>query len=371
LVEKEDLTLSRLKTIQAYFAVREDPYAGADMANAQRLGSLLWGLLLFLIVFLWFPSPPNEAIGDAGWVVAGAIAACAAFVVWALRHRRVITTWGRMLAISYAGVFAIAVLQWLAGGIGSPYERVFLLPILFVAMLHPPRRIFPFLGFVLLALIAPSIYDGWSSDEGGSVVAGFAIWSILAVLGNVLMTGVRAQRVALAGEEAKAREEARVDKLTGLHNRRGFDEMLALEVARAHRSGAPLTVAMVDVHSYKQINDQWGHAEGDRCLREVALSIGEAVREPDLCFRWGGDEFALILAGSSAGDVGPLGVRLANVIDRECRRPDHEPMEIAFAVTELQPDMTAEELGDMAGMALTAAKSHSDEGLPDLEERGD
>lgn len=350
---------SRLKTVRGYFAVRPEPYAGADMANAQRLGSLLWGLFLFLIVFLWIPSPPNEAIGEAGWALAGLIAAVAAVVVVGMRRGLWFTTWGRMLAISYGAVAAVAVLQWLAGGVGSPYERVFLLPILYVAMLHPPRRIFPFLGFVLLALLAPLVYDGWNSDVAGSVFAGFVIWSILAVLGNVLMTGVRAQRVALARDEADAREEARVDKLTGLHNRRGFDELLGLEVERSRRSGAPLSVAMIDLHSFKEINDQWGHAEGDRCLREVAAAIGAAVRRPELCFRWGGDEFAVILAGTSAEDVAPLGVRLSNVVDRECSRPDHTPMEITFAVAQLGPDMDAQELNEMAGMALTAAKSRS------------
>jgi diguanylate cyclase (GGDEF)-like protein len=358
----------RLNSARQYFATQADPYAGADMGNAQRLGALLWALVTVLIVLLWILSPPTEAIGTVGWIPAGVIAAVGALLVAALRRGRLITTYGWMLAISYGAVVAIAILQWLAGGEGSPYERVFLLPILYVAMLHPPRRIAAFMGFVALAMAAPFIYDGWNSDAAGATFATFVIWSALAALGSVLMSGVRAQRLALAHEEAQARQEARIDKLTGLHNRRGFDETLEREVERARRHGTRLSVAMIDIHSFKKINDGWGHAEGDRCLREVAVAISTAVRQPDLCFRWGGDEFALILTGTGAGAAAPLGARLKGIVYTSCRRPDDEPMEVTFAVAELGEGMPASELGEMAGMALTAAKSATKDPIEDLDE---
>ena len=226
---------ARLNAARSFFAPRAEPYAGADMGNARRLGAILWGLFTFLVALLWVPSPPTEAIGGAGWVVAGAIVAMSAALVSALRRGRVINTWHRMLLASYGAMLAIAVLQWLAGGVGSPYERLSLLPILFVAMLHPPRKIAAFMGFAALLLAAPFVYDGWNSDAAGATFAAFVIWSALAGLGSVLMAGVRAQRLALAAQEAKAREEARFDKLTGLRNRRAFDEALEQEVERARR----------------------------------------------------------------------------------------------------------------------------------------
>ena len=189
------------------------------------------------------------------------------------------------------------------------------------------------------------------------------------MLGSVLMSGVRAQRLALAADEARAREEARVDKLTGLRNRRAFDETLELEVERARRQENRLSVGMIDIHSFKRINDDWGHAEGDRCLREVAEAIAGAVRTPDLCFRWGGDEFAVILTGTGANDAAPLGTRLKGEVYSQCRRPDGEPMEIIFAVAELGESMPASELGEMAGMALTSAKAEDKSALEDFEDR--
>jgi diguanylate cyclase (GGDEF)-like protein len=191
------------------------------------------------------------------------------------------------------------------------------------------------------------------------------IWLALAMLGNVLMSGVRAQRLALAAEEARAREEARLDKLTGVRNRRAFDEALETEVERARREESRLTVAMIDIHSFKLINDRFGHAEGDRCLREVAQAIAASVRQPDLCFRWGGDEFALILTATSAADAAPLGARLKGEVYRLCHRPDEEPMEITFAVAELGESMPASELGEMVGLALTSAKAADKDPLAD------
>jgi diguanylate cyclase (GGDEF)-like protein len=120
---------------------------------------------------------------------------------------------------------------------------------------------------------------------------------------------------------------------------------------------------MIDVHSFKVINDDFGHAEGDRCLREVGQTIAGAVRQPDQCFRWGGDEFAVILAGTSATAAAPLGARLKGEIYLRCARPDEEPMAITFAVAELGEAMPAGELGEMAGMALTAAKADDKNGL--------
>lgn len=359
---------ARLQTARQFFATPEDPYAGADMANAQRLGSILWALVTFLVVLLWIPSPPTEAIGNAGWAVAIGIFCASATLVVALRRGTALTTWREFLVVSYGAVIAIAVLQWLAGGVGSPYERLCLLPILFVALLHPPRQVAAFLGFVALVLAAPFVYDGWNSDAAGATFATFVIWCALSGLGGVLMGGVRAQRLALAAQEANAREEARLDKLTGLRNRRAFDEALEQEVERSRRQGIPLTVAMIDINSFKKINDGWGHAEGDRCLREVAEAIGGAVRVPDLCFRWGGDEFALILTGTNAADAAPLGGRLKGQVYGHCRRPDDEPMEITFAIAELGAEMSASELGEMTGMALTSAKAQTKDPLEDHED---
>jgi diguanylate cyclase (GGDEF)-like protein len=89
------------------------------------------------------------------------------------------------------------------------------------------------------------------------------------------------------------------DHLTGLPNRRGGEERLGDDHARAKRGGAFLTVAVVDINRFKAINDTHGHQAGDVCLRHVARVIRRSVREGDWLARWGGDEFVVSLWDAS------------------------------------------------------------------------
>jgi diguanylate cyclase (GGDEF)-like protein len=113
---------------------------------------------------------------------------------------------------------------------------------------------------------------------------------------------------------------------------------------------------MVDIENFKEVNDRWSYAEGDRCLREVAEALRENLRQPDLCFRWGGDEFALILTGTAAEETDPIAERLRAEVGSSCKRPDEAPLQIRFAVAELRNGMSARNLIETAGLALTSAK---------------
>ena len=89
---------------------------------------------------------------------------------------------------------------------------------------------------------------------------------------------------------------ASLDGLTGIANRRSFDERFAHEWNRALRLRRPLAVAMIDLDNFKQFNDHYGHVAGDQCLCAVAQVLGEQVQGPeDLVARFGGEEFALLL----------------------------------------------------------------------------
>ena len=97
---------------------------------------------------------------------------------------------------------------------------------------------------------------------------------------------------------------AHKDGLTGLHNRRYFDEQFALEVARHRRQGAALGVALVDVDHFKLYNDHYGHQMGDECLRAVAQALAQCTRRPgELVARYGGEEFVVLLPNSCEEDV--------------------------------------------------------------------
>ena len=87
----------------------------------------------------------------------------------------------------------------------------------------------------------------------------------------------------------------RYDALTGVHNRRSFDEKIDDEVARAHRYGRPLALLLFDIDHFKRCNDTWGHRAGDYVLREVAQTVQRRARKHDFVARYGGEEFAVLL----------------------------------------------------------------------------
>ena len=110
-------------------------------------------------------------------------------------------------------------------------------------------------------------------------------------------------------QAANARLEAlsMVDGLTGIANRRHFDQVLHKEWARLERVGQPLALVMLDVDWFKRYNDHFGHQAGDECLREVALAISGVSRASDLVARYGGEEFVIIAPGND----GPQALQMA------------------------------------------------------------
>jgi len=94
----------------------------------------------------------------------------------------------------------------------------------------------------------------------------------------------------------KTRELSITDELTGLYNRRHFYEVLQSEVSHTQRYGHPFSLIMVDLDGFKQYNDRFGHASGDDLLRGFAQALRSALRKTDTAFRYGGDEFVIIMS---------------------------------------------------------------------------
>ena len=102
--------------------------------------------------------------------------------------------------------------------------------------------------------------------------------------------------LTLKAQSDLLRQWVYIDGLTGVSNRRCFDERLAMEWARARREGSTVSLMMIDVDHFKHYNDRHGHQAGDECLRRLATSLRQAIRRPgDLLARYGGEEFACLL----------------------------------------------------------------------------
>jgi len=127
---------------------------------------------------------------------------------------------------------------------------------------------------------------------------------------------VEKRTVQLAEANRALQELSVVDSLTGVANRRRFDEVLETEWRRALRSGTHLSLIMIDVDFFKAFNDFYGHQAGDACLRSVAQAMNNAVkRAGDLVARYGGEEFAVILQGSAAEGAIKVGENLRERIE--------------------------------------------------------
>jgi diguanylate cyclase (GGDEF)-like protein len=347
-----------LTRVRAMFARSDEPYAGGDPVLARRFAVVMWvfGTLVMFVLQAFFP--PTVRFGAWGWAMPVAGTTVTAVIVWMLADKRRDIGFNFLYASQYIGLVCIAVTQFLAGGRIAPYHELYMFQLIGAGLMHPPRRVLVFLVAVAGALFAPVFYAS-ATAEPGEIATELFLWTGLALVLLVLMRAIRAQRLALRAEGDEARQLARVDALTGLGNRRAFDEALDAELARARRGGTALSLIVADLNGFKEINDEHGHVRGDDCLRQAATALRSAVRRPDWCFRWGGDEFAILLAGADAEAAGSLAVRVEKAVARSCSRPGGGRLTLTCGHAALDSDMSAGEAVAQADAALLALKGSS------------
>jgi len=157
----------------------------------------------------------------------------------------------------------------------------------------------------------------WAADALRTVAIAFGLLMVIVVIGSLLILAIQ-RRIGTERLLRDAREDllranrqlevlASRDPLTGLENRRSFDEHLLAELRRAHRERSPLGLLLIDVDHFKRFNDTYGHPAGDDCLRRIGRVLADSVRRPaDLAARYGGEELAVILPNT--GPDGALAV---------------------------------------------------------------
>jgi diguanylate cyclase (GGDEF)-like protein len=175
-----------------------------------------------------------------------------------------------------------------------------------------------------------------------------------------------AQRLTEREEELKIANAhldrlSRLDSLSGLTNRRGFDAKLEQEWTDSTRTGEPLALVMIDVDHFKAFNDRYGHVAGDMCLRTVAEALADAVRDAAVVARYGGEEFALLFAKTSRDRALDIAERLRATVEQlnlthQAAPLGHVTASIGVASLRAQANDSTEVLIEAADAALYGAK---------------
>jgi len=237
---------------------------------AERRDSLLLGLAALALAF---------ALGHALW-------------------KPPLPAW--VLHLTVAAATAVLTLLQLVGGPGhADFVPLYVWVGLYSALFFTPRWVVTEVGLLGVAYAAVL----------ATQLAGSAVFSWLVVVGTTAVAAA-----VVAGLVHQLRRIAVQDPLTGLPNRRVWEWRLPEEIGRAQRSARPLSVAMLDLDEFKQVNDRLGHRAGDRILRELGSAwLASVRRSGDLMVRLGGDEFALMAPETDGLGLERLLARLRSV----------------------------------------------------------
>jgi diguanylate cyclase (GGDEF)-like protein len=313
-----------MTVLDALLARDEAPLDGGD-----RAAGVVWRLTCALAAALLAGAPPTAVVpGAAGWAAAAAVLAVGCL-------------WPGALWTGYPAVAQLALLSWLAGAAGArAFGELLFVVVVFAAAVHPPRRA---LGIVGAAVAAGALPLSLSAAE---VAARTALW-----------LGFAVALACLARARTETEETARIDVLTGLPDRRAFDETLVAEISRARRYDAPLCLVFLDIDGFPAINEHHGVLCGDECLRDVADAVRGALRQHDACFRLDGGRFAIVMAATSRSEADAAGERLQVAVVLSCRRPEGTPLSVTCAPAQLGGAMNADDLVRAAEDALVLRRA--------------
>ncbi len=175
------------------------------------------------------------------------------------------------------------------------------------------------------------------------------------VLFRPLVNRIVADRRKLEAANEDLERLATVDALTGLLNRRKFDEVIVREMELSRRYDDPLSLLMFDIDHFKKINDSLGHAAGDRVLAEVASLAARHVRSVDYVFRWGGEEFLILTPRTGLTDARAVVDKLRDMSERH-PFPDGVRLTISLGVAEYISGEALEDWLTRVDKAMYAAK---------------
>lgn len=171
-------------------------------------------------------------------------------------------------------------------------------------------------------------------------------------------------RLALNRYQGRLEAMAVIDKLTGLYNRQAFDLLVQQTLADLARHPQPVSLLLMDLDHFKEVNDNFGHLQGDCILQQLSPVLRHVLRQSDLVFRWGGEEFLVLLRGSDSLAATGVAEKLRAGLSEHRfdlstpGQPLHHSITLSIGVAELQPGENLDSLVSRADRALYQAKSN-------------
>lgn len=329
--------------------------------------ALLYGIAgsVLLCAFLLAELVPNANIPTDLYSPVAVAVACASIALagfWLYMASRNAHAMPWLNAIVGIGTALIAIVVISSEDFGPNQLPYFLLPAMAAAFYLPFKQALAHL--VAISLIELYVAYNSTDIENGKLIAINVLFFTLMGAAMLMVARKRIQdgivhNVALAGR----------DPLTGVANLRKFNERLQTEIDRAERSGDPLTLLMIDLDDFKQVNDLYSYTLGDAVLVASARAMSRVVRANELLARRGGDEFAVIAVGADAEESDALAGRIGDAVRRERMKlcPEVTP-EASVGVAEWRPGESVAELIRRADSSLHVSKivTHTSQPFSDL-----
>jgi diguanylate cyclase (GGDEF)-like protein len=322
-----------------------------------------FGVLLgeTLVVMLYLGLTPRGPHRGILWVITAVWLACAV-VFFLLAPYLATQTWRAHFSASWTvlSAFAVAGVARLDGGVTSPIIFLLFLPVANAALAFRPRVA---AGCGLATLASAGFVVATDPGSGFSSQGALVLFGVLAGV-SALSVAASQNRTERERRERELSEQvaelAATDGLTGCAVRRVFYERLDEEIARSMRNEHPLSLMLIDVDSFKAVNDTYGHLVGDHVLEAIGASLRAHSRAFDLVGRLGGDEFAVLMPDTEA----PAAAALADRIRLEASAGLEIPVTLSIGVSDLDRSMaTTEHMFDDADFALYQVKRAGRDGV--------
>ena len=199
-----------------------------------------------------------------------------------------------------------------------------------------------------------SEFESESGEERWEYVISIALFALLSLIYPFIIGKRLIEQQELLNNEIRSLSE--IDHLTQMYNRRKITELFDREITRYKRYKYPLSIILIDIDYFKEINDQFGHNQGDITLKEIASIIKNEARETDYVGRWGGEEFLIVCPQTDINGVRTLAEKLCNSIsENSFTGVGHKTA--SFGITTCTNNSSFESMINHADKALYTAKS--------------